>query len=167
MATATVQTDPIVKYFDSLLASYDILVDAVEKANERGSKLTRQFTADVVKGQREAIELGKKFAGQPADYSNFYSTMLEATTEAQGRALTFAQAAYQEAVDAGTDARETMTKLVESNQETGRLAMEAARSFAASNPFTETLTRGFEAVQENLTGRTAAPAAREKAAAKA
>ena len=167
MATAT-NIDPVQKYFDSLLASYDILVDAVEKANERGAKLTRQFTADVVKGQREAIELGRKFAGEPTDYAGFYNTVLEATTEAQGRALAFAQAAYQEAVSAGTDAQETVTKLVESNRETAQLAMEATRSFAASNPFAETLRNGFEAFNQNLNpSRPAAAPKREAAAAKA
>ncbi|MCZ7578597.1 MAG: hypothetical protein M5U18_16715 [Dehalococcoidia bacterium] len=51
--------DQVQKYYNSLLASYDVLVDAVTRANERGFNVTKQFASDVAKGQREAIELGK------------------------------------------------------------------------------------------------------------
>ena len=147
--------EPVQKYFDTLLQSYDILVDAVEKANERGAKLSRQFTSEVVKGQRDAIALGKKFATEPTDVGQLYTTLLENTTAAQSRAMEFAQAAYQESVEAGTDAREVMTKLAEANQETAKAAVEAAKSFAAANPFTEAMQKGFEAFSQP---RAAAPA---------
>ncbi len=75
--------EQVKKYYDALIASYDILTDAVTRANERGLKVTQQFVADVAKGQREALELGKKLAGEPADLGQFYSAVLEATTAAQ------------------------------------------------------------------------------------
>ncbi len=137
-------TDAVQKYFDTLLASYDLLVEAVDKANERGMKVTKQLTSEIVKGQREAISLGKQFAGQPADASQFYTAMLQSTTEAQGRMLNFTQFAYQEALGAGTDARETVQKLVEANQETAKAAMEAARTFAAANPWGDMVKKGME-----------------------
>jgi hypothetical protein len=142
------QTDPVQKYFDSLLASYDILVDAVEKAGERGLKVSRQLTTDVIKGQREAIELGRKLASEPTDAGSFYTALLESATDAQNRALTFAQDAYQEALSAGADARETIEKLVAANQETTLAAVEAARSFAAANPWADALRRGFETLAQ-------------------
>jgi hypothetical protein len=156
------ETDPIQKYFDSLLASYDILVEAVEKANERGLKVTKQFTQDVIQGQREAIELGRKFASQPADYNQFLSTLVSSATDAQGRALAFTQTAYQEAVAAGADARETVQKLVEANRETARLAVEAARTLAGSNPWAEAFTRTAESFAQAAANATQA---REKAPA--
>jgi hypothetical protein len=156
--------EPLQKYFDSLLASYDILVDAVQKANDRGLKLSQQFASDVIKGQRDAIELGKKFAGETPEPSRAYSALLELTTQAQGRALAFAQNAYQEALAVGTDARETVQKLVDANRQTAEFAMEASRAFAANNPFADAIARGFEQFSPN--GRTAAaPKAREKATA--
>ena len=127
MATASTQ-----KYFESLLASYDVMVSATEKAKERGITVSRQFAQDIVKGQREAIELGKKLSGEPTDVGLFYTAILESATAAQGRALSFAQLAYQEALAAGTDARETVEQLVGSTRETTQAAMEAARAFAAS-----------------------------------
>lgn len=154
---------PVQKYFDSLLQTYDILVDAVDKANERGLKISRQLATDVVKGQREAIELGRTFASQPADYGRLYNALLTSTTEAQGRALAFTQTAYQEAIAAGADARDTVQKIVEANRETGRLAMEAARTFAAANPWGEAMARAGETFTKATTGAT--KNAREKATA--
>ena len=56
--------DTVQKYFDSLIETYDILVDAVGKANERGMKVSAKLAEDVVKGQREALTLGKKLAAE-------------------------------------------------------------------------------------------------------
>ena len=158
------QNEPVQKYFDALLASYDLMVDSIEKANDRGAKVSKQFTSDIVKGQREAIELGKKLAGEPAEVGQFYTALLEMTTAAQGRAMNFVQAAYQEALGAGTDARETAQKLVDANRVTAEAALEAARSFAGSNPFADMLQQGFN----QFTQATAAPRAtarKEKATA--
>jgi hypothetical protein len=152
--------EKVQKYYDALLASYDILIDAVAKANERGSKVTQQLAADVAAGQREAIELGRKLAAEPTDLGQFYTAVLEATTAAQGRALNFAQATYQETVAAGTDARATLEKLVAANKETTQAAVEAARAFAAANPFADVVRKGFEA----FTPKAGEPAKKQKAA---
>lgn len=135
------------KYYDSLLASYDLLVDAVAKANDRGITLTKQFATDVAKGQREALELGKKLAGEPSDIGQFYTAVLEATTAAQGRALAFTQAAYTEAMGAGTEARETVEKLVAANKETSQAAVEVARKWATANPMVDMVKKGYAAMQ--------------------
>lgn len=139
--------DQVQKYYNSLLASYDVLVDAVAKANERGFNVTKQLASDVAKGQREAIELGKKLAAEPTDVSHFYAAVLEATTAAQGRALAFTQAAYQDALTAGGDAREVVQKLVEANKETAQAAVEVARTWATANPVADVVKRSFEAMQ--------------------
>lgn len=135
------------KCYDSLLASYDLLVDAVAKANDRGSKVTKQFASDVAKGQREAIELGKKLAGEPSDMGQFYTAVLEATTAAQGRALAFTQTIYQEALGASGESREVVEKLVQANQDTAKAAVEVARTWATANPMTDMVKKGFAAMQ--------------------
>jgi hypothetical protein len=147
------------KYYDSLLASYDVLVDAVAKANDRGIKVTKQFASDVAKGQREALELGKKLASEPTDFGQFYTAVLEATTAAQGRALAFTQAAYTEAMGAGTEAREVVEKLVAANKETTQAAVEVARTWAKANPMADFVKKGMEAMQP------AAPKAKKEKAA--
>ena len=147
------------KYYDSLIASYDVLADAVAKANERGIKVTKQFATDVAKGQREALELGKKLAGEPSDIGQFYTAVLEATTAAQGRALAFTQTAYQEALGASGEAREVVEKLVQANQDTAKAAVEVARTWATANPMVDMVKKGFEAMQP----ATAKTAKKEKA----
>lgn len=149
------------KYYDSLIASYDILVDAIGKANERGIKVAKELASDVAKGQREALELGKKLAGEPTDYAQFYTAVLEATTAAQGRALAFTQSAYQEALNASGDARDVVQKLVEANKETAQAAVEVAKNWAAANPMADVMKQGFEAMQP----KAAAKAKKEKATA--
>jgi hypothetical protein len=140
-------TEQVQKYYDSLLASYDLLVDAVAKANDRGIKITKQFATDVAKGQREALELGKKLAGEPSDMGQFYTAVLEATTAAQGRALSFTQTAYQEALGASGEARDVVEKLVQANQETAKAAVEVARNWATANPMVDMMQKGFAAMQ--------------------
>lgn len=135
------------KYYDSLIASYDVLTDAIAKANDRGMKVTKQFATDVAKGQREALELGKKLAGEPSDLGQFYTAVLEATTAAQGRALAFTQTAYTEALGASGEAREVVEKLVQANQDTAKAAVEVARTWATANPMTDMIKKGFEAMQ--------------------
>lgn len=139
--------DQVQKYYDSLLASYDILVDALAKTNERTFNVTKQFATDVAKGQREALELGKKLAAEPADLGHFYAAVLEATTAAQGRALAFTQAVYQDALAAGGDARETVQKLVEVNKETAEAAVEVARTWATSSTVADVMKKSFDAMQ--------------------
>ena len=51
---------------------------------------------------------------------------------------------HQETLSAGSDARGTIEKLVTANRETTEAAVEAARAFAASNPWAESVRRGFE-----------------------
>ncbi len=153
--------EPVQKYYDALIASYDILTDAIAKANERGLKVTQQLATDVAKGQREALELGRKLATEPGEIGQYYTAVLEATTAAQGRALAFTQAAYQEAVGAGTDARDTVEKLVAANKETAQAAVEVARKWSKANPMADVMRKGME----NMSAAGAAPKKKEKATA--
>ena len=155
--------EPVQKYYEALIASYDILTDAVGKANERGLKVTRQFVSDVAKGQREALELGKRLAADPTDVGQYYTAVLEATTAAQGRALTFTQAAYEEALGASSDARKTVEKLVEANKETAQAAVEVARTWATTNPVADVFRKGAEAFAPGANAKNTAKKA-EKAA---
>jgi hypothetical protein len=146
--------DQVQKYYNALIASYDILTSAIAQANDRGLKVTKQFVSDVAKGQREALELGKKLAGEPTDFGQYYTAVLEATTAAQGRALTFTQVAYQEALAAGSDARATVEKLVEANKETAQAAVEVARNWATTNPVLDAVRKNWESMAPN--GKSAA-----------
>jgi hypothetical protein len=128
-------TDPVQKYYDALISSYDVLSEAATKAGQLGVKVGERVSSDIAKGQREALELGRKLAANPGDVTQLYTQVLEATTAAQGRALEFVQVAYQESLSAGTDLRQTFEKLVEANRETAQAAAEAVRNTIAKTPF--------------------------------
>jgi hypothetical protein len=151
--------DQAQKYYDALIESYDILTGAIATAGERGIKITKQFASDVAKGQREALELGRKLSAEPTDIAQFYSAVLEATTAAQGRALSFTQVAYQEALGASTDTRDTIQKLVEVNREASKAAVKAVQNWTTANPFAESFKRTMEA----FTAATNGKAKKEKA----
>jgi hypothetical protein len=139
------QNDQVQKYYDALIATYDTLAEAAARASERGLKVTRQVFTDIAAGQREALELGRKLASEPTDFAQYYTSVLEATTNAQGRALAFAQVAYQEALSASSDARETREKIVSTNRAAAEAAVEVARTWATSNPVGEMWRNSIEA----------------------
>lgn len=142
--------DQVQKYYEALIASYDILTAAVTSATERGLKVGSQLAKDVTKGQRDALELGKKLASaQPNDLGQFYTAVLEATTAAQGRSLAFTQVLYQEALGAGDDTRKTVEKLVAANKATTQAAVDVARQWAAMNPFAEFARKSAETFAAN------------------
>ena len=68
---------PTDKYFDALLASYDALANAIEQANERGLRISRQLLTDVTAAQRQALDLAKQVAANPSDTAAAYSAIME------------------------------------------------------------------------------------------
>lgn len=140
------ENEQVKKYYDALIASYDVMTDALGQAGERGVKVSSHIAQDIANGQREALELGKKLATETKDLGELYTALVEATTAAQGRALTFAQYTYQEAVDTGSQSRDYVQKLIEANKETSKAAVELARTWATANPMADMMRKSMEAM---------------------
>jgi hypothetical protein len=155
--------DQVKKYYDALIASYDVLTDAVAKSSERGLKVTSQLTQDIANGQREALELGKKLSTETKDFGQLYAALVEATTAAQGRALAFADFANKQALEAGSETRTYVEKLVEVNRETARAAVELARAWATENPMAAMFRQGVEAMTPATKKETTKSAASNRA----
>ena len=147
------------KYFDALLESYDILAKALEQANERGIKVSKQLMADASKRQREAIELARKVAAEPTNYAASYSAVMEATVAAQSQALEVTQVAYKEAVAAGAEAREVFEALMQASRNAAEAAMELSREWTAANPFADLFQKGMEAFGATAKNGSAKPKA--------
>jgi hypothetical protein len=143
------------KYYDALIASYDVMTESLSKASEQGIKVSSQMAQDIANGQREALELGKKLATETKDLGELYTALVEATTAAQGRALSFAQFTYQEAMESGTQGREYVQKLIEANKETSQAAVELARTWATANPMADMMRKGMEAMTPSSTEKKA------------
>jgi hypothetical protein len=120
------------KYFDALTESYDALLEAIKLGNERGYRVSNNLLAEAQRGQRESVELGKKFAIDPTDIGGFYRAAMESTTKAQGRALELARQMFDELSESRSEARETLEKVVKAQRAAGEAAIEAARDVAGT-----------------------------------
>lgn len=119
--------DAATKFFDALNEGYDALIDAVRASNDRGHRFSAALLEDVQRGQRESMELTRKWADAPLDFSNFYGTVLEATTKAQGRALEVSRQWFGELADAQGETRDALQKMVNANRHAGEAAVDLAR----------------------------------------
>ena len=66
-AGTTGTTENVDKFFNAVNEVYDTLLDAVKSANDRGYRVSRKLIDEVERGQREAIDLTRRFATAPRD----------------------------------------------------------------------------------------------------
>jgi hypothetical protein len=126
------QNDAVDKYFEALTQSYDAIIDAIKAGNERGYRISTTLLSEAQRGQRESVELGRKFAGDPTDIGGFYRAMMESTTKAQGRALELARQMFDELSESRNDTRDAIEKVVKAQRAAGEAAVEAARDVAST-----------------------------------
>lgn len=133
MPTQTTETPSAVdKYFEALTESYDAIIEAIKAGNERGFRLSNNLLAEAQRGQRESIDLGKKFASDPTDIGGFYRAAMEATTKAQGRTLELARQMFDELSESRTEGREVIEKVIKAQRAAGEAAIEATRDVASN-----------------------------------
>lgn len=154
MTEQTEQTEQTAteRYFDALLASYEALHSAVEQANERGLRLSRQLAADITEAQRRAIELGRQVAANPNDAAAAYSAVMESAVAAQSHALDFTQSAYKEALAASAEGREALDTLLASSRTAAEAAMAISREWQTGNPWSEFVQKSMESFGINTNG---------------
>ncbi|MEX2226338.1 MAG: hypothetical protein WEB52_07815 [Dehalococcoidia bacterium] len=120
------------KYFEALTESYDAIIEAIKAGNERGFRISNNLLTEAQRGQREAVDLGRKFADDPTDVSGFYRAVMESTTKAQGRALELARQMFDELSESRGDTRDAIEKVVKAQRAAGEAAVEAARDVAGT-----------------------------------
>ena len=147
---ATKQKTSVDKYFDALTESYDAIIDAIKLGNERGFRLSNNLLAEAQKGQREAVELGKKFAEDPTDVGAFYRAAMESATKAQGRTLEFARQVFDELSQSRDETRSVVEKVFSAQRAAGEAAIEAARDVASTAG--ERMRTGVERVTTRVRG---------------
>ncbi len=138
------------KYFDALTESYDAVIDAIKLGNERGFRLSNNLLAEAQKGQREAIDLGKKFADDPTDMGANYRSLMESATKAQGRTLEFARQVFDELSTSRDETRVVFEKVFTAQRAAGEAAVEAARDIASTTG--ERVRAGVERVTTRVQG---------------
>lgn len=119
--------DASAKFFEALNESYDALIDTIKAANERGHRVSVSVIEDAQRGQREAVDLAKKWIDAPLDIAGFYSALLEATTKAQSRSLDVTRQWFTELGDAQKETREVLQRMANANRTAGEAAVDLAR----------------------------------------
>ena len=148
---ATKQKTAVDKYFDALTESYDAIIDAIKLANERGFRLSNNLLAEAQKGQRESVDLGKKFADDITDVAGFYRAAMESATKAQGRTLEFARQVFDELSQSRDETRVVVEKVFNAQRAAGEAAVEAARDVASTAG--ERVRTGVERVTTQVRGQ--------------
>ena len=126
------KTESQEKFFDALNDSYDAIIGAIKTGNERGYRFSKTLIEEAEKGQREVLELAKKWAGAPTDAPGFLGSVVEAMAKAQSRGLVLARDWVAEASESRTEARDAIQRIVSANQAAAQAAVEAARSVVTS-----------------------------------
>lgn len=135
---------PTDKYFDALLTSYEALTHAIEQANERGLRISRQLLADVTEAQRRALELAKQVSTNPTDSAAAYSAIMESAVAAQSQALDFTQSAYKEAIAASSEGREALDSLLSASRAAAEAALTISREWQSANPWADFLQKSMD-----------------------
>jgi hypothetical protein len=125
------QSTAVDKYFDALTESYDAIIEAIKAGNDRGYRVSNSLLAEAQRGQRESVELGKKFAEDVTDVGGLYRAMMESATKAQGRTLELARQMFDELAESRTEAREVIEKVIKAQRSAGEAAVEATRDVAS------------------------------------
>lgn len=135
--------DAAAKLFDALNQSSDALIDAVRAANERGHRVSTALIEQAQEGQRETVQLAKKWAEAPLDVAGFYGALIESTTKAQGRTLEALRQWFSELGEAQKETRDVMQRLVNANRTAGEASVDLARGlFSRAGEAVQSATRG-------------------------
>jgi hypothetical protein len=119
--------DATTKFFEALNESSDAFIDAVRAANNRTHRVSTAIIESAQEGQREAVELAKKWLNAPFDIGGFYSAIIESATRAQGRALEVTRQWFGELADAQKETREIMQRVVQANRSANEASADVAR----------------------------------------
>lgn len=115
------------RFFEALNESSDAVIDGVRAANNRGHRVSTAFIESAQEGQREAMELAKKWISAPLDIAGLYSHVIENATRSQSRALEVTRQWLGEMADAQKETREVLQRVVRANRTANEATVDLAR----------------------------------------
>jgi len=118
---------PADRFFGALNQAYDAMLQAIEKGNQRGYRVSRTILRQARRGEREVVALAKKWVEEPTDVLGFYETLLDAQTRAQTRALELTREWLEEAGNTREEVQEALRRMIQANRDASEAAIEAAR----------------------------------------
>ncbi len=121
------KAETVDRFFNAVTDAYDALLDAAKSANDRGYRVSRRLIDEIERGQRDALDLTRRFAAAPRDVAGFYASAVRSVTDAQGRALELTRQLLDEVSDGQREGRDTLRRVIEANRGAGQAAIEATR----------------------------------------
>ena len=121
--------DASAKFFDALNEGYDALIDAVRATNDRGHRVSTALIEDAQRGQREAVDLTRKWIEAPLDVVGLSGSVIDTATKAQSRSLEATRQWFGEMADAQKESRQMLQRLVGAGRGAGEAAVSGARGF--------------------------------------
>ena len=155
------------KFFEALNESSDAMIDAIRAANDRGHLFAAAVIEDTQEGQREAVELARKWASAPFDVGGFYSSLLDNATKAQGRMLDVTRQWFGELAEVQKESRDILQRVFKANRTASEATTEFARGiFTRATDSIQAVTNGDgrKATREPARATEAAPARATEAA---
>lgn len=116
------------RFLNSLNQGYDALLDAVRAGNERTYRVSKTLIDESQKGQRELIELGRRWAEAPTDILGFSTALVESMTRGQGRLLDLTRTWFEELAEIQNETRDVIQRVTSANRAAVEVAVEAGRS---------------------------------------
>lgn len=108
-------------FFDAQGASIEALLHVLAVTNDSGHRTSTALIEEVQSGQREAVDLTKKWLEAPFDPFLGISIFVEATTKFQERAFELARYSLDEASKLHTQTQEDMKRLWDANRKAAEM----------------------------------------------
>jgi hypothetical protein len=116
------------KFFDAINESYDALVSAVEAAEARGHNVSQVVLQEARKGEREVVELARKWTGAPTSFFDTFATVVEVQARAERRALELARDALSGANEYRAEVQEALERVIKANRTATEATVDALRN---------------------------------------
>jgi hypothetical protein len=139
------------KFLSALDESFQAMMDAIRKGNERGYRFSRKLLNDVEEGQREMATLARRFARNPRDMSKVYEDGVDLARRNSRQTGELARQWFAEASDAGREARTTAQAVIKANTEAAQALGAALRG--AANELARNAPRPFGSSDAGATTR--------------
>lgn len=94
--------------------------EALGTARERAARVADKLVENLLASQRDALNLGKTLAAQPAEYGKNVEAALHSLTSAQERALELAKTVYRTNSEIAAEARAAAARALESGKTLGK-----------------------------------------------
>jgi hypothetical protein len=119
--------DASAKFFEAVNESSDTLIDAIRAGNDRNHRIATGMIEEAQEGQRELVDLAKKWVANPLDILGFYSSIVDSTTKAQARGLDITRQWFAEMAAMQKETRQVLQKLATANRNAGEASLDVAR----------------------------------------